>query len=237
MTAPTAQPLGRRVPTDWEHVERYPLRALAAQEWPTNVPVPIGIPWHVEFDHPVRGNDGRYRVATDGKLTRVRGGHCVCLLPAKVRDLSAWWKFYDQGKEGACVGFGLSRMMSLLNRHRYDGRWLYQQAQLIDEWEDTPPEEGTSVRAGLDILRNVGHRRVRGLVRSTSEPNPSDGIAANRWATDVADVLATLGRPGADEIPWTNNWGLSYPHIVWVPARVHERLMGMDSEYGVVTDR
>ena len=25
-----------------------------------------------------------------------------------------WWDFYDQGTEGACVGFGCSRMMSLL---------------------------------------------------------------------------------------------------------------------------
>ena len=29
------------------------------------------------------------------------------------------------GPEGACVGFGCSRMMSLLNRKRYDARWLW----------------------------------------------------------------------------------------------------------------
>ena len=54
--------LGRRVPTDFEHVERYPLRALAMAEQPANVPMAIGINWYREFDTPVRGRDGRWRV-------------------------------------------------------------------------------------------------------------------------------------------------------------------------------
>jgi hypothetical protein len=226
--------LGRRVPTDFEHISQYPLQALAAEERPTNVPVPVGCNWYREFDSPVRGDDGRYRVAQNGQLTRVRGGHCVCLLPAKVSDSAGWWKFYDQGSEGACVGFGCSRAMSLLNRRRYDARWLYRQAQLVDEWSDTPPEEGTSVRAGLDVLRGQGLPRVRGL--RVWEPDVREGIAANRWATDIDDVLATLGRPGADEVPWANSWGLGYPRAVWVPTEVLERLLREDGEFGVLTD-
>jgi len=227
--------LGRRVPTDWEHVDRYPLRALDIPERPTTVPMAIGINWYTEFDHPTKGRDGRWRVAQDGRLTSVRGGHCLCLAPFGFNDQKSWWYYYNQGNEGACVGFGCSRMMTLLNRYRYAGQWLYQQAQLVDEWSDTPPEEGTSVRAGLDILRTVGHRRVRGV--KTAEPNPTDGIAANRWATDIDDVLATLDRPGEDEVPWLNSWGKNYPHVVWVPAEILERLMREDGEFGVVTDR
>lgn len=229
--------LGRRVPIDWEHLDQFPIRVLAAQEQPTNVPMTVGINWYIEFDRPIKGEDGRWRVAQNGRLTRIRGGHALCLPPARYTDPRSWWHYYDQGREGACVGFGASRMMSLLNRHRYDARWLYQQAQLVDEWPDTPPEEGTSVRAGLDILRRVGHRRVRGFLRPVAEPNPTDGIAANRWATSMDDVLTTLGRAGADEVPWLNSWGKSYPHAVWVPVEVHARLLAEDGEYGVVTDR
>jgi hypothetical protein len=229
--------LGRRVPTDFAHLDLYPLRTLAAEVQPTNVPMAIGVNWYAEFDRPIKGADGRWRVAQNGRLTRIRGGHCVCLLPAKVRDPASWWTYYDQGSEGACVGFGASRMMSLLNRHRYDARWLYRQAQLVDEWTDTPPEEGTSVRAGLDILRRIGHRRVRGILRDRTEANPSDGIAANRWAISMDEVLRSLGRDGADEIPWLNSWGKGYPHVVWVPVGVHARLLAEDGEYGVVTDR
>lgn len=236
MTESGARPLGRREPTDWNHVERYPLRALTITERPMSVPMAIGVNWYTEFDRPVKGRDNRWRVAQDGKLTRIRGGHCLCLAPAFFNDSASWWGFYDQGAEGACVGFGCSRMMSLLNRHRYDGRWLYQQAQLVDDWPDTPPAEGTSVRAGLDILRTVGHRRVASR-RPPSEPDPAEGIAANRWATDINDVLATIGRGGEGEIPWLNNWGREYPHIVWVPTEVHARLLAEDGEYGVVTDR
>src|SRR5829696_5756666 len=61
----------------------------------------------------------------------------------------------DQGQEGACVGFS--------NGHRAasdpvraeisdaDARRWYRDAQQIDEWTETPPEEGTSVLAGAKI--------------------------------------------------------------------------------------
>lgn len=229
--------LGRRVPTDWEHIERYPLRTLVAEAQPTDVPMAIGVNWYAEFDRPVKGTDGRWRVAANGKLTKIRGGHCLCLPPARYVEPDSWRIYYDQGTEGACVGFGASRMMSLLNRYRYDARWLYRQAQLVDEWTDTPPEEGTSVRAALDILRNVGHRRVRGVRRPVAEPNPTDGIAANRWALSMDEVLTALGRQRQQEVPWLNSWGRKYPRAVWVPVDVHARLLAEDGEYGVVVDR
>ena len=80
----------------------------------------------------------------------------MCLKPRGTTDPDAWWDFYNQGYEGACVGFGISRLASQLNRKLYDGFWLYHEAQKVDEW---PGEdyEGTSVRAGLDILRTRGH--------------------------------------------------------------------------------
>src|SRR5919198_3144075 len=73
---------------------------------PTKVPVVIGVNWYVEFDNPeVDNGNGDYFVARDGKLTDIRGGHCVCLEPGGEPDPDEWWDFYDQGREGACVGF------------------------------------------------------------------------------------------------------------------------------------
>jgi len=227
-------PLGRKAPTDWVHVERYPLTATTTPALP--VPSSIGINWYPEFDRPQKSADGRWRVGTPRIGSTPRGGHCVCVLPVGLRDHASWWKFYDQGAEGACVGFGESRAMSLLNRHRYDARWLYKQAQLGDEWPDTPPGEGTSVRAGLDVLRTVGHIRIYGRW-SSGEPKASEGIAANRWAMSVDDWLTAIGRPGAGEVPFLNSWGKSYPHIVWMPTSVIERLMREDGEFPIITDR
>lgn len=230
-------PLGRRPPTDWEHVDKYPLRALPKDERPKDVPSAIGINWYPEFDRPVKGKDGRWRVTVPSRTSRVRGGHCICVKPPNLNDIYGWWLFYDQGEEGACVGFGESRMMSLMNRKRYDARWLYKWAQDHDEWTDTPPEEGTSVRAGLDGLRTVGHVRFP-RARGGWEPvDPAEGIAANRWATDIDDWLIALGRPGAEEVPFLNSWGKSYPHIVWMPVEAAERLMREDGEFPIITDR
>ena len=152
-------PLGRLAPIDRVHEEKYPLTAATLPAPPT--PVVIGVPWYSAFDKPVakrRGDATEYWIGL-GDLGRVRGGHAVCLKPEGVIDAIGWWPFYDQGKEGACVGFACSRMMSLLNRRRYEAPWLYREAQRVDDW---PGEDysGTSVRAALDVLRSRGHRRV-----------------------------------------------------------------------------
>jgi hypothetical protein len=110
---------------------------------------------------------------------------------------------YDQGAEGACVGFGESIMMSILNRKLYDALWLYREAQLVDEWSDTPPEEGTSLSAGFDILRDKGHRRLWG--GGSRPPEMDEGIVGvNRWLTTVDEIRTaiSLGKPVCFGINW-----------------------------------
>jgi hypothetical protein len=225
-------PLGRRPPSDWQHVDRYPLTASTAPKKPS--PVVIGVNWYVEFDEPAKDAEGHYWIARDAKLSKVRGGHCVCLKPKGTSDPDAWWDFYNQGEEGACVGFGISRLTSQLNRKTYDGFWLYHEAKKVDEW---PGEDydGTSVRAGLDILRKVGHSVVKD--GKAASPALAEGIAANRWARSVDDVLAALGYDGLDYVDVLNSWGRGYPHLTRMPATVLERLWKEDGEVGLVTDR
>lgn len=119
---------------------------------------------------------------------------------------------YDQGQEGACVGFSLSWMMSILNRTKYDARVLYLRAQLIDEWDDTPPGEGTSVNAGCKILKEEGHWRLhksRWWSRTKTILGLDQGIAAYRWATSVDDVRTAIGAgiPVVMGVNWYRNFG------------------------------
>jgi len=218
--------LGRREPSDYEHVEKYPLAAaLPARP----VPVVIGINWYTAFDTPGAGN----WIGRDGNLGSVRGGHAICLEPYIAhRDIPAYWDFYNQGPDGACVGFSCSRMMSLLNRQLYDAPWLYHQAQLIDEYPDTPPAEGSSVRAGCDVLRLRGPR-AHGL----ADPHLGDGIAAVRWATKAEEVTAALGNVHAPYVKLLNSWGRGYPEKVYLPVAVLQRLLDEGGEAAVVTDR
>jgi hypothetical protein len=198
-------------------------------------PVVIGVNWYVEFDSPEPDAQGHQWIARDGRLSTVRGGHCVCLKPRGSDDPEAWWELYDQGVEGACVGFGCSRLTSILNRKTYDGFWLYRSAKKVDEW---PGEdyEGTSVRAGLDILRKIGHRVLEN--GQAAPPALSEGIRANRWARSIDDVLSVLGYDGLDYVDILNSWGRNgYPHVTRMPATVLERLWKEDGEVGIVTDR
>jgi hypothetical protein len=157
--------------------------------------------------------------------------------PDAVTDTAGWWGFYDQGDEGACVGFSSSRMMSLLNRKRYDAAWLYHRAQdAYDEWPGSD-YEGTSVRAAMDVLRIEGHRRKFGPF--TLPASLDAGIKENRWATNVVEVLACLHDDvNSDSVILCNSWGkLGYPHYVHLPLSGLDRLLREDGEATVVVDR
>jgi hypothetical protein len=227
--------LGRRPPSDWDHTQKWPLTSTALEALPQPQPMTIGINWYHAFDTPEQDAAGHWWVARDGNLGPLRGGHCVCLKGRRIADPASYWKFYDQGAEGACVGFGSSRMMSLLNRKRYDAPWLYREGQKVDEYEDTPPGEGTSVRAGMDVLRTRGHRVVKG--HKTGTVDLDEGIRANRWAVTLDDVLRVLGYQDVGYVDFLNSWGVAYPHLTRMPVEPLERLLGEDGEFAVVTDR
>ena len=236
------QPLGRRVPKDFDHVEKYPLSAATTPAMP--VPVCLGVNWYTNFDDPVKDSWGRWWIGRYVQnLRSVRGGHCVCVEPgdpstpgASEQDINSWYGFYDQGAEGACVGFGASRMMSLLNRKRYDARWLWNQAKMIDEWSDTNPGDnnGTSVRAAMDVLRRQGH-----VPWGKQSPVAAEVISANRWARTVPEVLDALKSPASERmgaVRILNSWNGAYPHRVWVPFETLQRLLDEDGEATIITD-
>lgn len=228
--------LDRLVPTDWEHVDKYP----AIRMLPRTV---------VRVEH---------------------------LIPLRYQ----YRERYDQGHEGACVGFAASWMMSILNKKFYDAHWLYREAQKIDEW---PGEnyEGTSVRAGMDVLRTSGHKEIHDP-RHKHGILLGDGIQANRWATTVDEIRTSisLGIPvvmgtnwyenfydpqqvgrdywigkgdlgpirgghawciyGASDrrqaFKFTNSWGQEYP-LTWIPYETVQRLIDEYGEATLVADR
>jgi hypothetical protein len=222
--------LGRLIPPDFDHVAKYPLSAVGAASAAGN-PCVFGINWYTNFDHPVQDN-GRWFIGR-GSFGTYRGGHAICAKPRDRTDPDAWWIFYNQNPAPRCVGFSESRMMSLYNRVKYDAVWLYDEAQKIDGW--ALPHDGTSVRAGLQVLASQGHKKI-----GAAAPNVSDGIKAYRWITSVDEVHDVIDMPlsrtlGA--IPLLQTWGTGYPHIVWIVDDAVDRLLREGGEIGVVTDR
>jgi hypothetical protein len=236
--------LGLLKPPDKRHLELYPLSALGS-EAPTAVPVPLGVNWYTSFDNPKRLADGSYHLPDIGKgesLGTVRGGHCFATVPLGqvVHDTNARWTFYNQGAEGACVGFGVSRMQTILNGGKlYDAFWLYDQAR---KSEGTYPNgEGSTVRAGCKVLTK-GHRVQTGetvCTRNTGDSGVAlaEGISAYRWAFTAEEVCKALNRLNAQAIPFENSWGRGYPKECWMPVATLERLLHEEGEAAVVTDR
>jgi len=247
--------LGRRVPPDWKHVDKFPLTASTIPAPPT--PIVGGFNWYEDFDHPIKIGS-RYWIGknSDGSIKQnlggIRGGHAICIKPENVSDVKAWRPFYNQGSTGECEGFSHSRMMSLLNRHRYDAAWLYFQATEVDEYpgNEGDPNYGTSNRATLNILKTKGHKIVYGSTNKVYDPDLSQGISAYRWATTFDDCLLVLSDEGTASffqkiggVPLLNSWGVfpsnpwGFASQIWIPFEVMQRLLNEDGEAGLVTDR
>ncbi len=119
----------------------------------------------------------------------------------KSLGLPWWWKTHDQRSRSACVGFGLSAERSITNRrqrllettqnitYRYDANWLYDEALKIDEWPGEA-DQGTSLRAGYEVLVARGHRRVQ---RGVTGPETYEhGVTTYRWAQSVDEIRAAI---------------------------------------------
>ena len=112
--------------------------------------------------------------------------------------LPAWHASWDQGKYGACVGFGNSMMMSIRNNlssgaegdHRYDPMWLWREAKKVDGFTHTNPNDGTTVHAAAQILNKEGHVKV--VANRDLPVNVAEGISAYRWANSVDDVRGAI---------------------------------------------
>lgn len=208
-----------------------------------NSPAVFGINWYPNFDEPER--IGRTWWIGRGSLGSIRGGHSIAGLHHSIADVLSWWAYYDQHQEGRCVEFATHRMLSLLNRRRYDilSRWLYWEAQKRDPWpggsypDASPQYEGTDVRAALEVVMDRGPRRQYTGGR-LSDPMPQDGISAFRWATTWDEVRKGLGVPDwKDGVTLANSWGTDYPRKVRITDEAGARLLEEDGECAFVTDR
>lgn len=86
------------------------------------------------------------------------------VIEAKKRPSSKTWRLderNDQGREGACVGFGVGHRLAAapleLSGVNYKFSYaLYKEAQRLDPWEGED-YEGTSVLAGIKAAQKRGH--------------------------------------------------------------------------------
>lgn len=120
------------------------------------------------------------------------------VLPTDIK--SKTWRLkerLDQGRDGACVGFGTTHRIAALpisfgNASNDYALRLYHEAQKLDNW---PGEdyEGTSVLAGAKAAKNLGH------------------FAEYRWCFNVDDIMRAVSHEGPVIV------GISWKDSMWDP--------------------
>lgn len=187
--------------------------------------------WFANYDKPlIKGHGLGHKRSSTNKFQRIRPPLGLTSFTVNKR-LELPYQYiprYDQGAEGACVGFGWSWAMSILNKRYYAARKLYLEAQFKDQWPETPPEEGTSVTAGAMILRDQGHWRfARGI---TFPLAAAEGISDFKMVQSVDDIRYAInsGVPVVLGINWYSN----FDHPIWtdIGAGGSRWWIGLDSQ-------
>lgn len=156
--------------------------------------------------------------------------------------LPSWVATHDQGSEGSCVGHGTAMERSITNTGqnmlarilkpevRYDPIDIWNEAKAIDVDPGTNPGDdyGTTVRAGYDVMRQRGPRRVSSMRLVNGVPTPKgekapslkDGCEVNRWATSVDEIRACIarGQPVTIGVNWYSNFDTPayHPEGYWI---------------------
>jgi len=126
----------------------------------------------------------------------------------------------DQGAEGACVGFSMTheliaRPVAVKGIGATEAREIYFAAQRSDPWEGgaypgaSPFYEGTSVLAGVKILKQQGH------------------IGGYKWAFGLNDLVMAVGHKGPAilGVPWYEGmfqpWSCGHIHVTGAKVGGH----------------
>jgi hypothetical protein len=195
--------------------------------------------WNLRFHLPVR-EAMNYRCSVDagGAWRRVKG--------IEVEEWAGYvYNCHVEGDESYvaegvgvhnCVGHGCAMERAITNStqnkvllalrfytRRYDPLDIWNEAKLVDEFPETQPgdDNGTTVRAGYDILRDRGPRRIalNGIKLNDSgdpvvdeqherAPDIGEGVIRTRWATTVDEIRTAIadGIPVVIGVDWFSNF-------------------------------
>jgi hypothetical protein len=222
---PTHELLGRLVPPDFEHVEKYNARTIAAPS-PTNVV--FGINWYDSFFTP-KLIDGKSVIASGRNWGRVAGGHAIRALRKGYVEANGVSVEYDQRKTPRCVGYSSSAELNDMTGLDVDPDQTYRDAQALDSIPGTN-YDGTELRAAFDAFRKLGP-----ALKTKGGPiKRGPKIAGYYWCTSEAEVSRTLGYGDGDDFKALHQtWHASgYPDVIWLPRSAVPRLLRENGECG-----
>lgn len=257
---PTDVRLGRFIPDNFDHVEKYPYAAIAPESV-SNVEKSMRLPsWHWTHNQGSEGSCVGHGVGMERAITNTAQNIVLNKLGIKTAR-------YDT--------------IDIWNMAKKIDPWPN---------TNPGDDNGTSVHAGYDVARTLGLRPVKSMVLRNDVPTPvgeglrslDSGTSANRWATTVDQMRTGIaaGLPVTIGINWysnfdtpvqsgrefwigkgslgsirgghcvclygasdtrqafllKNSWGKSYP-LVWLTYAAMTKLLSEQGEAALVTDR
>jgi hypothetical protein len=144
----------------------------------------------------------------------------------------------DQGREGACVGFGGTHyLQGLKTRYSHQSastaRSLYLEAQKVDEWSGEA-YEGTSVLAAMKVLKTWGRISAYDWVGAGSGTVIDDCVDTWGYVGGIVFGLpwmASMFKPRPSGLMEVDMSSLSGGHCIYAPGvRLKARLRGEGSK-------
>lgn len=241
--------LGRRVPNDWLHTTRYPLRAVAPETVATVeqvIRLPRGArPWYDQGDR--NGCVG----ACLSQLSSVNNSSPYGFrrydwrwLWDRAKEIDPWGDTNPGDNNGTALsaGFDVLRRVGHVRVFRGEGKPPDPEEGVAENrWARSVDEIRTALAAGIVVAAGTNWYRQMG--------EPEERERGEWWVKDGDLGMLNGGHAyllaGASDrrqaLFTPNSWGADWPMQgepgAWIPYRVFERLLSEDGEAGVVTDR
>jgi len=148
----------------------------------------------------------------------------------------------NQGKEGACTGFGLAAVVNFLIHNRSDtpplmkegegasARMLYEMAKRYDEWEGEN-YEGSSIRGAMKGWQKHGVCREKTWPYRAKDKNPR--LSAKRLEEALDRPLGNYFRVRHRHLSHMHS-ALTEVGVLYASARVHEGWYKVDASDAVI---
>ncbi len=230
-------PLGRRVPTDWRHVERYKF-AVIAPHAVANVEQTLSLPaYRAQYDQ-----------RQEGACVGFAASWMMSILNR--RRYNPWW-LWDEAKkvdhwpdtnpgdgQGTSVRAAMDVLRGLGHVRVYRGQdrpASLREGITENRWATSVDEVRTCLASGVAITLGINwYRNFDAPVRRKGSWWIGEGRLGSIRGGHAVCVYRASDRLQA--VGLVNNWGARYP-LVLLPYATLERLLWEDGEAAMITDR
>ena len=234
---PKLHPLGRRVPSDWKHREKYPYSAVA----PRTVT-------RVEKTLPLPRYRADYNQESEGACVGFAGSWMMSILNRRfyharwlwneAKKIDEWTYTNPGDNSGTSVRAAMDILRKTGHSRRFAGKFLppalpegiqeNRWATSVDEIR-TAISKGNPVTFGINWYVNFDTPKRRGNFWWIGEGEL--GRVRGGHAVCIYGAADSM-----DAVAIVNNWGTTYP-LVRMPYATVERLLEEEGEATLVTDR